>query len=137
METQTCSMQSSLRVMLVDDDPIQISYVSALLNAMGIADIVSATEARLALQMLNADTHKPDLLLCDLLMPEMDGFELLSQLAKNDLQIPIVIVSGQHPAIRNSAKRLAQFKALNYLGGLEKPINMPALRALIDQLPAK
>ncbi|MFZ6748282.1 response regulator [Undibacterium sp. Ren11W] len=133
-EATTNTRASSLRVMVIDDDTLQIDFVSALLHSMGIFDILSAVEGADALEFLDSTEKQPDLLICDLLMPHMDGFEFLAQLSLKKCQIPIVVMSGQTQAVRNSAKSLAQLKSLNYLGQLEKPISLPALQALIDQI---
>jgi CheY-like chemotaxis protein len=129
--------QTALCVMVLDDDPLQIDFVSALLNSMGILHILSTVDGAEALKLLENAEPQPDLLICDLLMPNMDGFEFLAQLALTKSQVPIVVMSGQTQAVRNSAKSLAQLKSLNYLGQLEKPINLAALQELIDQLPAR
>ncbi|WP_295751060.1 response regulator [Undibacterium sp.] len=129
--------QTALCVMVLDDDPLQIDFVSALLNSMGILHILSTVDGSDALKLLESAEPPPDLLICDLLMPNMDGFEFLAQLALTKNQVPIVVMSGQTQAVRNSAKSLAQLKSLNYLGQLEKPINLAALQELIDQLPAR
>jgi CheY-like chemotaxis protein len=126
--------QTALCVMVLDDDPLQIDFVSALLNSIGIINILSTVDGAEALNLLENAEPQPDLLICDLLMPNMDGFEFLAQLALTKNQVPIVVMSGQNQAVRNSARSLAQLKSLNYLGQLEKPINLPALQELIDQL---
>jgi CheY-like chemotaxis protein len=135
-QAQANSSVSSLRIMVVDDDPLQIEFVSAVLHSMGIFDILSAVAGGDALEFLETAEPQPDLLICDLLMPHMDGFEFLAQLALKKCQVPIIIMSGQTQAVRNSARSLAQLKSLNYLGQLEKPISPPVLQALIGQITA-
>jgi CheY-like chemotaxis protein len=63
-----------LRVLVVDDDRVSLLAITAMVSAWG-AEIRSAATAREALRLIEEDT--PDLLLSDLYMPEMDGFDLM------------------------------------------------------------
>ena len=60
----------SLKVLVVDDDPFQCSTVTKVLNAMGISEGKSETDARAGVELLDSEW---DLLLLDLNMPGMDG----------------------------------------------------------------
>ncbi len=64
------------RVLVVDDDPGSVRLICRLLAAIGLkAEIVKAFSGAQALRLARQNT--PDLVLLDLLMPEMDGFEVL------------------------------------------------------------
>ena len=80
------------RVLLVDDSETVIQFEKLTLRGMGF-DIAVAKNGRLALEQVTA--QKPDLILLDLMMPEMDGVETLRCL-KADAEaktIPVIVVT--------------------------------------------
>ena len=81
-------------ILVVDDDPDLRALASRHLEPLGWS-VVEAANGRQALDKLS-DGH-PDIILLDLLMPEMDGFELLQHLrSREDLQsIPVLVVTAK------------------------------------------
>jgi PAS domain S-box-containing protein len=81
------------RVLLVDDNRDMRDYVQRLLSRMFIVE--TATNGREALE--RALANPPDLVLSDVMMPEMDGFELLSQLRGHEQTqlVPVVLLSAR------------------------------------------
>ena len=79
------------RVLLVDDSETVIQFEKLILRGQGF-DILAVKNGRQALEI--AATQKPDLVLLDLMMPEMDGLETLRHLqASPDTQaIPVIVV---------------------------------------------
>lgn len=65
---------SGLRVVIVDDDRASLMAISAMVGSWG-AEIRYAASGADALRMIMDDA--PDLVLCDLYMPDMDGFDLM------------------------------------------------------------
>lgn len=84
---------SSKRVLLVDDNRDMNQYLQRLLQ--GRFEVMSANNGKEALEL--ALRNPPDLVLTDILMPEMDGFELLAALRKNETTstIPIILLSAR------------------------------------------
>jgi CheY-like chemotaxis protein len=82
----------SKRVLLVDDSETVIQFEKMILRGMGF-DITTAKNGKLALEQI--DVQKPDLVLLDLMMPDMDGIETLRRLKeKPELQgIPVIVVT--------------------------------------------
>jgi CheY-like chemotaxis protein len=82
----------SKRLLLVDDSETVIQFEKLILRGMGY-DLATAKNGKLALEAVKAG--KPDLILLDLMMPEMDGLETLRHL-KQDPQtqhIPVIMVT--------------------------------------------
>lgn len=81
------------RVLLVDDDPLQRERVGSWLEGQQWA-ITEAANGRDALARINE--AKPDLILLDLMMPEMDGFQLVAALQQNAewRDIPVIVVTA-------------------------------------------
>jgi CheY-like chemotaxis protein len=65
---------AGLRVVIVDDDRVSLMAITAMVGSWG-AEIRSATSGADALRLILEDA--PDLVLCDLYMPDMDGFDVM------------------------------------------------------------
>jgi signal transduction histidine kinase/CheY-like chemotaxis protein/AraC-like DNA-binding protein len=86
---------SSQSILLVEDNPDMIQFIQSLLEKK--YTIYTAENGQIALNWLSEQSVQPDLILSDIMMPEMDGFELLKQL-KNHLTyqyIPIIMLTAQ------------------------------------------
>jgi len=68
---------AGLRVVIVDDDRVSLMAIAAMVGSWG-AEIRSAASGAEALRLITEEN--PDLVLCDLYMPEMDGFDLMRRL---------------------------------------------------------
>ena len=83
------------RILCVDDDPVNRELLQALLDPQGYFVI----EAACGQDALNAMTQEtPDLILLDVMMPGMDGFELCRQLRNNPetASLPIILITSLH-----------------------------------------
>lgn len=133
-DVQSKQLHDRFTVMLVDDDAMQVAYLSALLATLGVTEMMSANSGDDAIAQIDQADKKPDLLICDLLMPGMDGFEMILQLADKKVSMPIIVISSQSPAVRKSAAILATIKSFKFLGELEKPVELSALKLLLDKI---
>ncbi len=81
-------------ILIVEDDPRNIQILTSLLGREGYPAHV-VTDGELALDYL--DTTLPDLILLDLGLPKMDGFEVCERLKSNPITrlIPVVVLTGQ------------------------------------------
>lgn len=88
------SAEAPNRVLVVDDDPEIVTFLSTLLELEGIESSV-ATSAAAALEQL--DRGLPNLVLLDIAMPDRDGIDLCREL-KNDprtAEVPVFVVSAR------------------------------------------
>ena len=90
---------SSLRVLVIDDQKAMRSIIRSLLGQFGIADIDEAEGGATALEcLLNPRSKFPDVIICDLHMGNMDGMEFCNVVRRNDAlrnrQVPIIILTG-------------------------------------------
>jgi putative nucleotidyltransferase with HDIG domain len=81
------------RVLVVDDEEAIREVVSTLLEAQGYRCTICAN-GRLALESFRNDSF--DLVLSDIVMPEMDGLKLLSELRMDDPDVPVIMVTAMH-----------------------------------------
>ncbi|MFC2027681.1 response regulator transcription factor [Chloroflexota bacterium] len=80
-----------LRILAVDDEERILHFLKSKLTASGY-EIVTASNGMEALELIQV--HEPDLILLDLVMPEMDGFETLERL-RGFSDVPVIIVSAK------------------------------------------
>ena len=105
-------MDEKVRILIVDDHPIVREGLSSLINLE--ADLVVCGEAEDVEGARNAiEDSKPDLLLLDLSLPGISGFELIRQIKKREPRLPILVVS-MHDEIFN-AERALRAGAVGYL----------------------
>ena len=117
-------------ILIVDDTPENITALSAIVAECG--RVKAATSGEKALRICAADV-KPDLILLDVLMPGMDGWEVC-RLLKADpatASIPVVYVTGQE----SDADR-ARAAQLGAVGFIVKPLDAGIVRELVDSLLA-
>jgi len=77
--------------LVIDDDPLFRSMIERILVASGFT-VTLAEDGRPALRQ--AREHKPDIVITDILMPEMEGVETILQLREIDAALPILAISG-------------------------------------------
>jgi PleD family two-component response regulator len=83
-----------MKILIIDDDGITVSLLKQLLESRGYSRVVGLTDSRKALQTC-AD-FDPDLILLDLIMPDMDGFAVLEGLRADASErfLPIVVLTA-------------------------------------------
>ncbi|MFH1154676.1 MAG: response regulator [Pseudomonadota bacterium] len=78
-------------ILIIDDEAYIRDSVKSFLEDYGYA-VIEASDGNQGLEKFSSE--KPDLILCDLRMPEMDGLEVLGEVTRNSPETPIIIVSG-------------------------------------------
>ena len=78
-------------VVVLEDDLAELNLVTRQLTGAGYV-VIPVVEGRLALD--TCFTRKPDLVISDLGMPGMDGFEFIRQLRRSECNAPVVVISG-------------------------------------------
>ena len=128
--------QGQLRVLVAEDHDFQRRMAVQLLKALGVAEVIEATDGRHALESLRGLTERPDILLTDLDMPQMDGIELIRHVAENRLARAVIIASGLDPAMLHSVEQMARAYGLQVLGNVEKPLVRHRLAAMLQNYEA-
>jgi len=84
------------RILLVDDQPANLEVLCELLEAEGY-DISLAPRGEIALKIAGEPEGRPDLILLDVMMPEMDGYEVCRRLKDNPdtRDIPVIFVTAR------------------------------------------
>ena len=82
----------NIRVVLADDHAVVRAGIRAMLESLGGIEVVGqATNGREALALV--EQHHPDVLLCDISMPEMNGLEATTRVVKESPNVRVIIVS--------------------------------------------
>jgi two-component system, chemotaxis family, chemotaxis protein CheY len=114
-------VKSTARVLVVDDDPDLREFLRLMLTSMGF-EVTSAANGREALDVM--EDHDPDLILLDMKMPIMNGWEFCRALEGRDARPPIVVLT----AAPDPAARAAEARADGWLG---KPFEYEELEATV------
>jgi EAL domain-containing protein (putative c-di-GMP-specific phosphodiesterase class I) len=120
-------MSAGDRILLIDDDRVVGEIVSALARAMGLQCDVTRTSE----EFFNRIGPETTLILLDLVMPEMDGIEILRLLGERNCRARIVLMSGINIRVIETAKKLAQSLGLDVIGHLQKPFPIGQLQDLL------
>ncbi|HXS15811.1 MAG TPA: adenylate/guanylate cyclase domain-containing protein [Polyangiaceae bacterium] len=113
------------RILVVDDAPENIQAISAILRAQGY-QVLAATDGARALEVLKK--LRPDLLLLDVIMPELDGFEVCKRLKATPefAEIPVIFLTGKSET--EDVVRGFEVGAVDYV---TKPFNSHELLARV------
>lgn len=98
------------RVLLVDDDPAILRAYQKLLSARGCS-VDTASNGREGSAMMASVAY--DVIVSDVSMPEMDGLEFLRAVRRHDLDVPVVLTTGE-PGLE-TALRAIEYGAFRYL----------------------
>ena len=116
------------RLLVVDDEPRFCDFEKNVANKLGF-DVECAGDGY-AFKTL-CDAYHPDVVVLDIVMPGIDGIELVQWLAERGKQLHLVIVTGFAPDYASLAKKLGEAKGLGSVTTLTKPVRMAALQDAI------
>jgi EAL domain-containing protein (putative c-di-GMP-specific phosphodiesterase class I)/AmiR/NasT family two-component response regulator len=120
-------MQSN-RLLVIDDEPLTASVVGKVARMLGF-DVITTDDPSDLRTRLRA--WQPSAIVLDLLMPGLDGFEVLGILNEEGSTARILIVSGVDYPVIEAARNLAARYGLRIAGVLSKPFELDALSGLL------
>ncbi len=105
-------------IMMIDDEPIMIDLVRAFLDEAGYREFVGVSKPTLAIERMHAE--RPDVLLLDLFMPKVSGFDILEQVrADSTLKFtPVIVMTSASDAA--TKLKVLELGATDFL---EKPVD--------------
>ncbi len=116
-------MNPCLRIAVADDEPDMRDYFATILPAMGHEVVAVARNGRELIQLCRVS--RPDLLIVDVRMPEMDGIEAAAEICCGE-PVPVILVSAYH-----DADTIQRASAEHILAYLVKPIKQADLEPAI------
>lgn len=102
--------KTSATLLIIDDDDVVRASLAAYLEDSGFS-VLQASNGQQGLQVF--EEHQPDLVICDLRMPQMGGLELIRQVSERAPQLPVIVVSGA--GVMSDAVEALRLGAADYL----------------------
>ena len=116
-------MTTGHRILIIDDEPLILEVLESQLNSMGL----TCRTYESPLQGLRAlNDFQPDIILCDLRMPDMNGVEVLARVRSLGLKTPFFLMTGF-----SDKNDLAETADLHLAGLIEKPFRLSELKKLL------
>ena len=113
------------RLLIVDDEPRFTAFVERVAQPLGY-DVEITNHGR---EFQAAYRRKrPDIVVIDMVMPDIDGNELVLWLVEQRCKADIIIITGYHPDYAINARVLAEIKGLRSVSTLSKPLSVGRLR---------
>ena len=115
------------KVLVVDDDPVVIRLVKELLKTQGYV-VETAKDGIDAMVMVKKEM--PDLIVLDIMMPELNGYDVLRTLKFTDefKEIPVLLLTAREQELD---KRIGEMMGIEYI---QKPVNREAFLEKINKI---
>jgi len=118
-------MKRKLQILIIDDEPEMLSGCEQIVSLLG-AEPIPFSQSRKAIKFL--EENEPDLIFCDLLMPDFDGMQMLEICQKLVPNSPVIIFSAY-----GTIDRAVAAMKLGAFDFLEKPFNIDAMKIIIEK----
>ena len=119
-------MSETINILLAEDERTLAMIIKDTLDGQGF-HVTVADDGEQALRLFN--DHKPDVLVADVMMPRMDGYELVRRIRKSDQQTPVIFLTARSAV--NDVVHGFEMGANDYL---KKPFGMQELIVRIKAL---
>ena len=113
-------METKQSILVIDDDPNLGEFISAAASGVGVQCVTTTTSA----EFFEHLTPDITLVLLDLIMPQVDGVQVLRQLAERHCHASLILMSGLSSRVIQTAEQLATSLGLLVVGHLQKPITL-------------
>jgi EAL domain-containing protein (putative c-di-GMP-specific phosphodiesterase class I) len=120
-----------MRLLIIDDEEDICDLIAEIGERRGL-EPRTTSNAENVQQILSE--FAPDIIMMDLMMPGIDGVELLRLLSDKAKNAKLCLISGSDARVLNSARRLGSAHGLNVVAALEKPLSIPTLNGFFDTL---
>lgn len=124
---------STTKILVLDDDPFTLKLLARMLENSGYTAVSTCDNGLAALALVDRPGVRPDLILLDLNMPEMDGLEFVRHLVEHRYTGSLILFSGEDEQMLLAAEKLVRAHKISVLGHLSKPVKPEGLAALIEK----
>ncbi|HON18126.1 MAG TPA: response regulator [Salinivirgaceae bacterium] len=119
-------METIPKILVVDDSENNLFLLEEVLQEYNYTVIKARNGKEALVQIKN---HRPDLILLDIMMSELSGYDVLEELKKNQETIPVIVISA-----RSSAEDVEKAFALGAKLFIKKPVIITHILAKIDEV---
>jgi len=118
-------------VLVIDDSTVQRSHAVALCREAGVRQIYEASNGAEALDVIASLPALPGVLMVDLEMPGMNGVELIQNLKKRGIRVPVILASSRESPLVSAVEAMTQALGMEVLVSLQKPLNLPQVASAL------
>ena len=122
---------SKLKIILADDEKMIINMLREVAENQGF-EVYTAENGKQVIELVSRE--QPDALLLDVVMPDMEGTEVIRELTKMKSKTSIILMSGYKELYLDAAGIIGTAGGLRILGKLVKPFEVSKLIELLDQV---
>lgn len=119
------------RIVIIDDDPNVRRLISRILSSQGNYTLFEAVDGRSALELIRRE--KPDLVILDLMMPDLDGFSVINMMHtdKETRDIPVIVMTAKDLTYQEKIRLQGQIKALMLKGNFVSEKLLAEVKSLL------
>lgn len=117
-------------ILIIEDDAFQCKILNTMLSSMSNAKVVTASNGKEGLAAI--EKQKPDVIFCDLYMPEMDGVEFVRVMSEMDIQTTVVFTSSAASDVQAAVIEMSRSYGLKKVANLIKPLKREQVSQLLD-----
>ncbi len=114
-------------VLVLDDDEFSQMVLRKHLNLLGFTQVQTVSDGLEGVAALDQQTPPPDIIICDIFMPQMDGIEFVAELVKRNFQGQLILMTGMNTDMLLVAQDIARMNGLHVSGVLTKPVTAKSL----------
>ncbi len=125
----------SRSILVCEDDPAMVRIFQFLLRQNGIKEVLTTASGQQALSL--ALSHRPSLILLDLMLPDKDGLSVLKELKENEVTrlIPVIVVSGKEA--QDQVRQAMMAGAIDYVIKPFEPMELGSrIKSFLERLNA-
>ena len=133
MDTLTPAVRTPT-ILVVDDDDFYESVLDGMLSQLTTAETITALSGKEALSKYKQLPSPPELIISDVFMPDMDGFELLNELIQLRFPGALLFISGVDSSMLVLAKAIAKQNGIKIIDAFSKPVSLDELSKALEQV---
>jgi len=119
---QASQLMGKAKIMMIDDEPLNMEVLQVHLESEGYNRFISISDSKVAIEAIRAES--PDVILLDLVMPDVTGFDILKEMRLNQVlkNVPVIVLTSSEDA--DTKLKALQLGATDFLS---KPVDASEL----------